>query len=123
MGLRDLLDRFKERKSQLKHAQDDDMVQTTVVQRKKSANERELERFNEEEREKNIKIQLERIRKQKRDEFFHGPSLLKQKNIFKGHDNILTDNKKLMSNDNMFKGKGSFMGKASILNNGKGGFI
>jgi len=101
MNLKNILDKFREKREEFKTVQRQDKIQELVQQRKKNSNERELERFMEEERQKEIKSQLEMFRK-KRAKEVNGMKILGGKNIFKGHKNILTDNKKLFGMHNDF---------------------
>ena len=134
MGFKELLERWgeksRERKELLRQMERQMRFQKIVEDRQKSANERELERFHNEEREEQIKESLEYERK-KRDhdiKFNHNPldtpnimkaewEVLKEKNIFAGksnsfsnqksilknNPNLLKSNKKLLKGGNMFK--------------------
>jgi len=62
MGIRDFLDKMKNKKSKYKEFEEDQKIQEKYVERKKSSNERELERFMHEEREENIKKELAEFR-------------------------------------------------------------
>ena len=113
MGFKEVLQRMKEkrqmRNAMLKQAQEQDRVERLIEERKKSANERELERFQNTQREEQIKEQLEDLRKREKEDinFGHNPlntpnviredgfSVLKQKNIFTHRSN-------LFGNDNLF---------------------
>ena len=86
-----------EKSIRFKQMQEDLRLQKTLEERQKSSNERELDRFYEEEREKTIKRNLEEFRQHRRAE-------AQQTTVLAG--------------DNQFKGKGNMMsGKASILVN------
>ena len=76
-----------------------------IEERKKSANRRELERHIHEQEEAQIKASLDKIRKQRNSENWktkktilgekstilnEGRPILKEKNIFKGNDNLFT---------------------------------
>ncbi len=85
-----------------------DKLRHILEERKKSANERELERFNQEDREKLVKMALDKRRKQQRNEFFR-TNIFPKENIFKGKqvimDNdtsVLKNNNKLLHGSNMF---------------------
>ena len=108
MAIKDFINKFLNKENTFKEMQKDDRLRTKLETRKKNSNERELERFQEEERQKMIKLELEQFRKQKKDEFFHGPNLLEQKNIFKGHTSVMTNNNKLFSVKNNMHGQGMF---------------
>ena len=82
--------RFKELEQEMK-------IQKMLEERQKPSNERELERFYEEERQKQIKVNLEEFRKKQQDETWHSNNILSQKNIFKEHGaTMLKDNKKML---------------------------
>jgi len=55
MVLKEFLKRMKDKREGFREVQNQDRVQTMVQERKKNSNERELERFLEEERQKQIK--------------------------------------------------------------------
>lgn len=124
MGFKDILksvgNKQRAKKELIRKAEEELRIQKLVEDRQKSANERELERFQKEEREEEIKKALEIARK-KRDEdikFGHNPldipnitresdfSILKQRNLFKGKGNMFTgqrmihkSNPKLLENN------------------------
>lgn len=95
----------EEFKQQLKEAQMQRKIEKIIMDREKSANERELERDYEEKRQAEIKRQLDMIRKKRTQENWktkktilsepttmlnEGRPILKEKNIFKGNDNMFT---------------------------------
>ena len=97
MGLiKDFMQRARERKEKLANYQDDDRINTTVHERKKSHWERELNKDLEEEKQKYIKeaVFLEGKRRQLQDKInarnmmkfnpshFQNDEILRQKNIF-----------------------------------------
>jgi len=108
MGLlKNLLKKSSENRSEfkekLKQVQEDRKVENLVLEREKSSNERELESYIEEEREQEIKDQLEKIHKKKNQEIWKsdktlignkmtvlntGRSILKEKHIFLNNKNI-----------------------------------
>jgi len=86
-----------EKSMRFKQMQEDLRLQQTLEDRQKSANERELDRFYEEEREKSIKRNLEEFRAARKAEAMKTT---------------------VLAGDNQFKGKGNICsGKASILQN------
>ncbi len=94
--LRQLLEKLRQRKAMASQMENEQRAAESISSRRKTANERELERFMEEERQKQITAQLENIRKAKRQEAWSGgQNILKEKNVFLGHKSILTDNPKL----------------------------
>jgi len=108
MGFNEVMRKFLGKDEQFSEMQREDRLQTKIVERKKNSNERELERFQEEERQEQIKQELHRFREKKKEEFFHGPSIFKQKNLFNGPPTMLKDNKKLFGMKDNLHGKGSF---------------
>jgi len=113
-------ERSRERKEKFKQAEEQLRIEEMLQERRKSANERELEMFIKENREENIKLQLNKMRKLREDDirFGHNPlnipnitnkvdfEILKQKNLFKGKSNmfsnqnfIFKDNPNLLRNN------------------------
>ena len=147
MSFKDVLQRMKEKKEAKKQAfkqlQDADQMQTLLLERKKSANQRELERYYKEDEEKSIKDSLQIARKKRSDDinFNHNPidaknimkskwEVLKEKNIFAGKSNIFEgqhfihkNNKNLLKSGNMFNQKNNMFNHGNnILNNHGGRF-
>lgn len=114
MGFKEVIQKIRgldssvnERKELMRRMDNEMRVQQILTERQKSANERELERYYDEEREKTIKEELEDMRK-KRDydiKFNHNP--LNVKNITNHTD------WEVLRERNMFKG-----GKATIIQKG-----
>lgn len=103
--LKELLNRFRERKAIMNNLDEDYRINKTLEQRRKNSNERELERYMEEERQKQISLQLQKIRKMKTEKAWKGENnILKEPNIFRNHHSILTDNPRM-----------SIMGKGNWL--------
>lgn len=122
MGLSKILNRInerrKEKKELMKQAEDSLKVQQIISDKAKSANERELERFLKEDREEQIKEQLEFHRKKRQADinFNHNPldipnitahtqwEVLKEKNVFANNRNIFANQEFIhKSNPNLFK--------------------
>jgi len=97
MTIQDFLKKKFGRDEEFKEMERQLMLQKKLEAKQKNSNERELDRFEEEHRQKMIKERLEKFREEKKEEFFHGSSQLQQKNIFKGHPTILKDNPKLFN--------------------------
>ena len=94
--LKELLNKFRERKAAMSNIDQDYRINKTLEQRRKTADERELERYMEEERQKQISLQLQQIRKKKNEMAWRGENnILNEPNILKGHHSILTDNKNM----------------------------
>ena len=133
MGLADLIRRLgeknKERKEKIRLLDEEIRLQKLVQDRMKSANERELEKFIEEDRQENINKMLEKMRKKRQQDiaFGHNPlnvknitaktewEVLKERNMFKGRGNIFTNqnfihksNNKLLNNGYILRGKQLF---------------
>ena len=74
--LKDMVAKYKEKSQKEKALEEDIHIQERVMEKKKSANERELESYMREQREKQIQSRVERIRKQKMDSMWKA-SLMK----------------------------------------------
>ena len=96
MVLKQLLERMRARKEAFNEVKQQDRINTVISERKKNANERELEKFMEKERQENIKVQLNRFREKEKSEN-RNMNILKGKNIFKSHTSVLTNNPKMFS--------------------------
>lgn len=133
MGFKDVLQGMQERKRKqkelIKRMSDNLRFQKIVEDRMKSSNQRELERYLEEDRQEMIKERLEFARKKRSDDinFSHNPidaenimkakwKVLREKSQFSGKssllnggDSILQNNKKLLkSNNKLLKGGNMF---------------
>lgn len=97
----EILEKFRNKKRKFQETQEDFRISKLVEEREKTANERELERFMEEERQKNIKIHLDSFRKKRQHEI-NSMNILKGKNIFKGHKSILAQPNIFRGNKNLF---------------------
>lgn len=115
----------KVRKQLLKQAENEDRVMTLIEERKKSANQRELERYYNEEKEKSIKKQLEYMRKKRQDDinFGHNPlnaenvvakkgwEVMKEKNLFENNKNMFSNQDFIhKGNPNLLKNNPSLYG-------------
>ena len=141
MGIKDILQKIKDRKDAKKQAfrqmQEQDQMVTLLNERKKSSNLRELERFEREENEEVIKKALNIVRKKRSDDinFNHNPldtenimkaewEVLKEKNqftgrktIFEGQHFIHKNNKNLLKSGNMLNNKGNILNhKGNMFN-------
>ena len=95
--LKELLERIRERKAREKEYEADLRIQHRVNDRMQSPDERELNGYMEEERQRRIKEQVMQFRQKKKDEQFKGGQLLHAKNIFKEDPK-----KNLMKTPNIF---------------------
>ena len=149
MGIKDLIEkansRSKRKKELLRSALEQDNIIETVQERKKSANEREVDRFTKEKREGQIKEKLDVMRRERRDEiaFDHNPldvknitahtqwNVLKERNqftnkgnMFENNENIHKSNKNLLKSGNMLNNQKNIMSsKNSMFSNKGGGLI
>ena len=104
MGIRSIIEKAIAKKEKYKAMEEDYRLQKMLEDRQKSANERELESYAKEQREKQIKQQLDSIRHQKKREAWTNNTMMRpQKNIFLGHKNILH------SDNNAFLSRGNFI--------------
>jgi len=118
MGFKEIVQRMGERqrakKEHLNAIQEKMRFYQIAEDRLKSSNERELERFQKEEREENIKQSLEYHRKKREHDirFNHNPldapnitkgtqwNVLKERNQFTNNGNMFTNQKSVLRNDN-----------------------
>ncbi len=108
MTIMDMVRNWKERNSEksekFKQMQEDDRLQTMLEERKKSSNERELQRYYRKLREDDIKKQVDAIHKKQSKESWRG------KQMFNGKCTILKSDKNVLTNDNsMFNSKSIFL--------------
>jgi len=97
MGIvNNIISKLKHKKERLEEVQQEGRIQEKVAERKLSANEREYNGYMEERRQDAIKRALQKIRHQKRDEFWH-KDIISQKNLFTNQKNIFKNQKKLFS--------------------------
>ena len=105
----DIVRKWKEKNTEkserFKEMQEQDRLETMLQERKKSANQRELEAHYKKLQEDDIKAQLDRIRKQRTKESW------KSKPLFNGKTTILHTDKSALSNGNtMFSKSNMFRG-------------
>ena len=110
MAIIDIVRRMSEKRSEtkekFKQMQEDDRLNTMLEERKKSSNQRELEAFHKKQEESQIKVALDKVRKQQQSEVFKS-----KHSILASGTNILRDNKKLL------KGGKSILSQKSIFLN------
>jgi predicted Holliday junction resolvase-like endonuclease len=106
--LQKLVSKFSENKGEykqkFKEAEMDLKIQRTLEQRHKSSNERELESHIKQQREANIKKELDRIRQKKTEEMWKQNSFLGKKAT------ILKDDRPILKEKNIFKNNKSKRG-------------
>jgi hypothetical protein len=141
MGIKDLIKSFgsKQRnmKTLIRNLDEQNRAETIVENRKMSSNERELLRFQNEEREEQIKeaLEFERIKRKNNIDFAHNPldvpnitnhtdfEVLKQKNIFSGNRNMFVNQPSVLKgNPEMFKTNRQLMENGNVLRD-NGGWI
>jgi hypothetical protein len=104
MGILNWLRKKKENDSRFKEIDKESKLHEKLEQRKLSANERELNKYMQEDREKKITKEVERLRKKRSDEFFH-KDIIKQPNVMTGHKNILHTKSMLKNNVRFLYGR------------------
>jgi hypothetical protein len=123
MGFADIIEKFRERnrnrKEMMKEVEDRVRIEELVMEKKKSANERELNRFLNEHREESIKEQLDTLRKERQFDIAHNHNplrvknitnqteweVLKERNLFKGKSNMFSNGSSILkNNDKLLKG-------------------
>lgn len=103
--LEKLTGRRKERSEKFKEMEEDYRLQKMLEERQKSSNERELERFQNEEREEVIKEHLDFYRKRRDEDIKFGHNPLDAKNIMKSEWEVLKEKNQFAHKGNMFVGK------------------
>ena len=112
MGLiQNLIAKAQEKKAKFEEVQEDDRIHNKIAIRKLSANERELNKFREEDRQERIKQMLNHYRKKKREEIWHGRknNPLYAKNIIANQQNPFKNQKPLFSGKSDFTSPNIFM--------------
>lgn len=98
----------KDKKELLRRMLEQDKLEKVVVERGKSANQRELELHFTEENEKQIKEQLDVMRKRRQDEINFGSNPLDVENIItKTKWHVLKEKNQFAKRGNMFQGQGN----------------
>ena len=103
-------DKRKGKSEEFKQMQEQDRLETMLVERKKSANQRELEKFYKDKEEAEIKKQLDIIHAQQSKDTWSSNSILKK------DKSILADDRPILKEKNIFEGqKNMFMGHGSMF--------
>ena len=76
--------KLKARKEKISEAEENYKIERKLTERRKNANEREWERYMEEERQKKIEDDLKVFRKKKSDEIWNTNCFTNNKNLFNG---------------------------------------
>jgi len=103
MGIKDFLDRIKQKNEMVKQLETQDRAENRVQEKKLSANERTLNKILKEKREELITKELEKYGKQKQDEYWH-KDMISQKYIFKETSNLMHQ-PSLLKQKKMFGGR------------------
>jgi len=101
MSIKDFLKKSFSKDPEFQAAAKERKIQRILDEREKGSNERELERFREEQRQVLIKKRLDTIRKMKTRQAFKS-GIMDTTNIFKNHKSILTEDHKILNEGNMF---------------------
>lgn len=127
MGFREVLEKLhnkqKEKKEILKRMTDQDRFENIVEERKKSSNQRELEGYIKEIKEKQIKEQLDFMRKKRQEDISFNHNALDVKNITNSTEwevlrerNMFNKNKNMFANQpNIHKSSNKLMNSGSVL--------
>jgi len=115
------IQRMKAKRAEKEGYEDERHIEERYEEKKLSSNERELNGYMEEERQKMIKAKLDKFRQIKQHKIWHDrdtnpiyaenvihddKNLFKEKNIFKGKDSLFLNNKNIFTGQkNIFKGK------------------
>lgn len=102
MGILDVLGKGVGKDPDFINAQKARKIQKILNEREKSSNQRVLEKFQEEERQKKIKGAIDKINQQRTREHFSG-GMLKAKNIFAGNKNIFKGQSNMLKSTNVLK--------------------
>jgi hypothetical protein len=116
MGFREALEKINARnrrkKAMVREADEQLQIQRILEERQKSANERELDRFMNEEREEQIKEALEFHRKKRQDDIAFNHNPLNTKNV------VTNTEWEVLKEKNMFAQKGNmFDNEATVMRN------
>lgn len=106
-----IIAKLRNRKEKFNELSEDEAVRTKLANIKKNANERELEKYHEEDRQDYIKQELQRYRKKRQDEFWHGKNILAEKNIFKMKHPDMLKQKNIFANQKCMFMKHSYLMK------------
>lgn len=113
MGFKEVLQKMKEKREEKRtifnQLQNQDQLTTLLSERKLSSNERELNRYLKENREEDIKKQLDILRKRRRDDIAFNHNPINAKNITNNVKWKILKERNLFSNKgNIFNGKNIF---------------
>lgn len=120
MGIMNFVKKFAENKKakgeKFKTMQENDRLETMLEERKKSANQRELEDHFKKEDEKRIKEALNKVRKQQNKTNWKGDSILKGGTSMLHQDkSVMNDGNSILKQKNIFKGGNSILNQKNIF--------
>lgn len=108
--IKEIIEKLRERKAKYKELDENYRLNKMLAERQKSANERELERYMEEERQARIKTELEHFRNKRKQENNNGSKMMKSKYIFKDNGHNILKSKNIFENQkNLFMMKGNML--------------
>jgi len=124
MSVKEFLSHALKKDSRFKELEKEIRIQKMIQERMKNSNERELDRFYEEERQKTIKKNLEEFRNARKEESWHGENnILNAPNIFKGQQNILHEDKSALDNGQGILNQKNIFSMGSNKKTKKGGMF
>jgi len=111
MGLREWYDRVVRKKDNFQQAQEMQQIERKLQERRLSADERELNKFLEEDRQRQVKEMLNQFRKRKQEEVWHGDTALDAPNIIANQKNLF----KRKNEGNLFGWKSDNIGQGGMF--------
>ena len=119
MGFKDVIEKIgrgsKERKELLKQIDQNVRMNKIIEDRQKSSNERELDRYMDEDREASIKEHLEFARKKRDDDIKFGHNPINAKNIMKAEWSVLKEKNQFAGKSDMLNRENSAINNKSVL--------
>ena len=79
-----VMTKLKARKEKVREIEENYKIERKITERRKNANEREYERYVEEERQKQIESELKKFRQQKSNDIWNTNCFTNNKNLFNG---------------------------------------
>lgn len=98
MGIKELIQKFLVKRNRMKEVENEENIMEKINMKKLSANERELIKFKNREKEENIKNELESYRKIEHDKVWHGRTALDNENMFNKKSSSIINCPNLFSN-------------------------
>ena len=124
MGIKDMMagirERKQEKKEEFRRMNDQVRMEEIINERKMSANERELNQYMKEDREAEIKIRLNQVRKVRDNDMKFGHNPLNAPNTIKNPDWEVLKEKNIFTNQkNMFMNQKNLFMKHKKVNHGR----